>query len=273
MRYNLKDFVNNSKLVNGFLGVWSKLLCSSFQSVNIDHGQVVIVLVDLGYGPVEHPGHHLSRCFLLSSIERFAVLRVLQILPGKFTVVPVDDAHLPPVFRRQRPDGLSLEPPVLQVPGAVLLAEELPGVEVEHVVPDDPGVLGVEPSGHAGPDRQVVGREDGHDLLHGAPVLLDPVEGLQSVPGHVGHVPPAGGEVVPPQSTDDDDQQRSPPPGLVAFVTFVWSSVHTLVLIIIIFIIITIIIIITNRSVHHVVQIKHWGVFILIIIIIIIIFV
>ena len=256
MQSNLQNFVNNSELVNGFLGVWSKLLCSSFQSVNIDHGEVVIVFVDLGDGPVEHPGHHLFRPFLLSPVEWCAVLRVLQVLPGKLTVVPVDDAHLPPVFGCQGPDGFSLQPPVLQVGGVVLLTEELPRVEVEHVVPDDAGVLGVEPGGHAGPDRQVVGREDRDDLLHGAPVLLDPVKGLQSVSGHVRHVPPAGGQVVPPQAADDDDEKRASLPGLVAFVLFVRSPVTALLLIFLL------LLLLTDGPVHYVVQIKQWWGFI-----------
>ena len=137
--------------------------------------------------------------------------------------------HLPAVFGRQRPDWLPLDPPGLQGPPCVLLAVQLPGLEVEHVVPDDAGVLRVEPGGQTGPHGQVVGREHGHHLLHGAAVLLDPVKGLQPVSRHVRHVPPAGCEVVPPQPSDDDDQQGPSLPLLVSFVVFVRSSVLSVV--------------------------------------------
>ena len=103
------------------------------------------------------------------------------------------------MFGGEGPDGLAPRPPVLQTGLGVLGAEQLAGLEVEHVVAHHARGPRVEAGGEAGPHREVVGREHGHHLAEGGAVLLDPLEGLEPVPGHLGHVPPALGQVVPPQ--------------------------------------------------------------------------
>ena len=82
-------------------------------------------------------------------------------------------------------------------------------------------ILRIQSSGEAGPDWKIIGWEHWDHLSHGAAVLPDPLECLQSVTRHLCHVPPAGCEVVPSQTTNDDHQQWSGHPFLVTFVALV----------------------------------------------------
>ena len=74
------------------------------------------------------------------------------------------------------------------------------GVQIEHVVTHHPSALGVKACGEAGPDGKVIRGEDGGHLTQRAAVLLDPVEGLESVTSHLCHVPPAWGQIIPAQT-------------------------------------------------------------------------
>ena len=56
-------------------------------------------------------------------------------------------------------------PSMHQLTEAIAALEELPGLEVEHVVADDPGGLGVQAGGHAGPSGQVIRRVHRNNLI------------------------------------------------------------------------------------------------------------
>ena len=227
-----------------YIAFANKLFSNLLQCINVDHGEVVVVLVDLGDGSVEHSDDHLTGLLLSIRVKWFTILWVLQLFSRELAVVPINDTHFSSVFGGQRPDWFSLQPPVLQTGLGVLLAEQFPGVEVEHVVSGHAGGLGVEAGGKAGPDGEVVWREHGDNLSHGGTVLFDPFECLQSVSSLLCHVPVTWSQVIPSQSviinnendmnldtgylylpSDDDYQQRTSCPFLISFVFLVRGKI------------------------------------------------
>ena len=90
----LKNLINDGQFIHDLLRVRSMSFGHLLERVNVDHGEVIVVLMNLGYGSVEHPHHHLASFLFVKPIKGFAVFRVLQLFSRETTVMPIEDTDL-----------------------------------------------------------------------------------------------------------------------------------------------------------------------------------